>query len=396
MKEIKGKFNTAKIFATTIEPSCEQQVLDLCNEHWAKDSKISIMPDCHSGKGCVIGTTMTITNRIVPNLVGVDINCGMLTITLGKIELDLKHLDKTIKNNIPMGMNNRKRQDVDYTKQLKKLFCEDIIDVNNVNKSIGSLGGGNHFLEIDKDDDDCLYLVIHTGSRNFGKRVADYYQNMAIMHRKNMTIGRKTAMIEQMKADGLHHLIEKMIGELEPASTDSLAYLEGAQCNAYLHDMAIVQEMASLNRSTIGNIICRCMHIKPIEQFETVHNYIDIPNKILRKGAISAQLGEKCLIPINMRDGSLICIGKGNPDFNYSAPHGAGRLMSRTEARRILTLDTFQSTMQGIYSSTINESTLDEAPMAYKPIDEILENIKDTVDVVKHIKPIYNIKSGNE
>ena len=396
MKTIKGKYNEASIYATTIEPSCEQQILDLCNESWAKESKIRIMPDCHSGKGCVIGTTMTITDKIVPNMVGVDIGCGMLTITLGNIELDFAQLDKTIKRNIPMGMNNRQREDVDFTADLEKLMCKDAVDFRQINKSIGSLGGGNHFIEVDKDEDGCFYLVIHTGSRNFGKRVADFYQNVAVLYRKSMTVDRRNAMIEQLKADGMQRLIETMTKELEPASTDSFAYLEGIQCDAYLNDMAIAQKMASLNRKTIGDIICRCMHVKSIDQFETIHNYIDIHNKILRKGAISAHAGERCLIPINMRDGSLICVGKGNPDFNYSAPHGAGRLMSRTEAKRTLTLDAFQSTMQGIYSSTVNQSTIDEAPMVYKPIEEILENIKDTVDVVKRIRPVYNIKSEGD
>ena len=396
MKIITGKYNSATIYATTIEESCEKQVLDLCNESWAADSKIRIMPDCHAGKGCVIGTTMTISDKIVPNLVGVDIGCGMLTLSLGKIPLNFEDLDKIIKTYIPMGMNNHQHAHYGYNEELNKLFCKDFIDFAKVNKSIGSLGGGNHFIEVDVDDDGCFYLVIHTGSRNFGMVVAKYYQDMAEKYRHSISHGYCETMINDMKAKGLQHMIATTINEKVPTNTDALAYLEGIQCEEYLNDMLIAQQMAVINRRQISGIICNWLDIKPVESFETIHNYIDIPNKILRKGAISAQLGERCLIPINMRDGSLICVGKGNPEFNYSASHGAGRLMSRTAAKKNLSLEDYQNTMKGIYSSTVNKSTLDEAPDAYKPIAEILENIKDTVDVVKHIKPIYNIKSEGD
>ena len=394
MKTIKGKYNEAKIFATTVESSCEGQVMDLCNESWAQNSKIRIMPDCHSGKGCVIGTTMTITDKIVPNLVGVDIGCGMLLTKFTPFQLDLKNVDKIIKNNIPMGKNSREKVFIDYTDELNNLwYCKQDIDFKKVNLSIGSLGGGNHFIEIDKDDEGNYYLVIHTGSRNFGLRVCNFYQNMAIEYHKKLGMKTSKQIVDELKANGREQDIASELSKNKAVNGYGLAYLEGDMKGAYLNDMSIAQRMASLNRKAIADIICRCLHIKPTDQFETIHNYIDVKSNILRKGAISAQAGEVCLIPINMRDGSLICVGKGNEDFNYSAPHGAGRLMSRTEAKKVLSLTDFKDTMKGVYSSTVGESTIDEAPSAYKPIAEILENIKDTVDVVKQIKPVYNIKA---
>ena len=394
MKEIKGKFNTAKVFATTIEESCEKQIVDICGEEWAKKSKIRIMPDCHSGKGCVIGTTMTITDKVVPNMVGVDLGCGMLTTKFTPFQLDMANVDKVIKNNIPMGKNSRDSVVCDFTNELNKLwFCKKDIDFKKVNLSIGSLGGGNHFIEIDKDDNGNYYLVIHTGSRNFGLRVCNFYQNKAIEYHKKLGVKTTKEIVDELKAKGQEHLISSELAKNKANVGFGLAYLEGEMFNAYLNDMQIAQKMASENRKTIADIICRCLHIKPTEQFETIHNYIDIQNKILRKGAISANLGQKCLIPINMRDGSLVCVGKGNPDYNYSAPHGAGRLMSRTQAKNTLSMSDFKDSMKGIYSSTINGSTLDEAPMAYKPIEEILENIADTVTVENQIKPVYNIKA---
>lgn len=251
----------------------------------------------------------------------------------------------------------------------------------------------NHFIEIDTDDVGNFYLVIHTGSRNFGKRVAEFYQNKAVDYHAKRGLKSTKDIVSELKANGLQHTISTELAKRNVISNKDLCYLEGNLFNEYLNDMMIVQKMAIMNRKTIADIICRCLHIKPTEQFETIHNYIDIQNKILRKGAISANLGQKCLIPINMRDGSLVCVGKGNPDYNYSAPHGAGRLMSRTQAKNTLSMADFKDSMKGIYSSTINGSTLDEAPMAYKPIEEILENIIDTVTVETQIKPVYNIKA---
>jgi tRNA-splicing ligase RtcB len=398
MKEIKGKYNTAFVYADTVEDSCLKQMEELCNQEWAKDSKIRFMADCHSGRGCVIGTTMTFKDKIVPYLVGVDGSCGMLTVTLGDVELDLAQLDKIIKRNIPLGMNVRSASDIkiNFEEEWNKLQCKEQIDHRQVSRSIGSLGGGNHFIEIDIDDNGCKYLVIHTGSRNFGKRVADYYQKMAVDYQKAKASFPLQHIIQTLKANGKTHLIQAEIEKHKVNITDDLCYLEGDLFDRYLNDMNIVQKMAVANRKAIADVICRCMHIKMIDQFETIHNYIDIAHNILRKGAVSALNGEKCLIPINMHDGSLICIGKGNPDYNYSAPHGAGRLMSRTEAKKTLSMTEFKDTMKDIYSSTVCEDTLDEAPNAYKPIAEIMANIVDTVDIIKHIKPVYNIKATVE
>jgi RNA-splicing ligase RtcB len=393
MKEIKGQFNTAKLFATTVEESCEKQIFELCNQAWVKDSKIRIMADCHSGKGCVIGTTMTITDKIVPFLVGVDISCGVLITNFGKIDIDLKHFDEVFKRNIPTGKNSRQKSVVDISKDLEQLYCKDYIDFNQVNKSCGSLGGGNHAGELDVDDEGNVYLMIHTGSRNFGKRVAEFYQDKAVKYHEVKGLKSTKEIVNDLKTKGLQHTISTELAKRNVIANNDLCYLEGDLFDAYLNDMQICQKMATLNRTTIADILCRCMHITPISQFDTAHNYIDIPNKILRKGAISAQKDEIVAIPINMRDGVLICKGKGNADYNYSAPHGAGRLMSRNQARKVLSLSEFKDTMKGVYSSTVGEQTLDEAPDAYKPIGEILENIKDTVDVVKHIKPVYNIKA---
>jgi RNA-splicing ligase RtcB len=395
MKELQGKYNTAKIFATTIESACEDQIQKLLDESWIAGSKIRIMPDCHAGKGCVIGTTMTITDKVVPNLVGVDIGCAVLTTNLGKVKLDLPVVDNVIKDNIPMGKNLRDKPKVNFSDRLKDLwFCRDYISFPKVNASIGSLGGGNHFIELDVDDDKNVYLVVHSGSRNFGKTVAEYYQNKAEEYHKGLSTDSVKLFVQQMKDEGKSNLIEEELKNRRNAPTNELAYLEGSLFQSYLNDMRICQEMASLNRKTITDIIISCLDLRVFDQFETVHNYIDLDSMILRKGAISARLGEKVLIPINMRDGSLICVGKGNQDYNNSAPHGAGRLMSRTEAKRTISLEDFQKSMKGIYSSTVIRSTLDEAPMAYKSIDEIKENIVDTVDLEKHIRPIYNVKAS--
>lgn len=395
MKEIIGQFNTAKVFATSVEESCEQQIQELCNEEWAKDSKIRIMADCHSGKGCTIGTTMTITDKVVPNMVGVDIGCGMLTVKFRSVGLKLENVDKIIKSRIPMGCNIHDQPIQDFTTDLQNLWTSrETINFKQVNRSVGSLGGGNHFIEIDKDDEDCFYLVIHTGSRNFGKRIADFYQDKAFQYHDQSKNDDTREEIQKMKENGQSHLISDFLAQRARQNRKVLSYLEGPLLSSYLNDMKIAQKFSSLNRMKIYEIIKDELKIAPLEIFETIHNYIDMDKMILRKGSISAQSGEKCLIPINMRDGSLICLGKGNEDYNCSAPHGAGRLMSRTEAKKTLLLKDFKDTMKDVYSSTVNESTLDEAPMAYKPIEEILENIKDTVDVVEHVKPIYNIKAS--
>ena len=369
MIELKGEYNTAKVFTDTTEQSAVAQIEHLLDQAFIAGSKIRIMPDAHAGMGCTIGTTMTITDTVVPNLVGVDIGCGMETVLLKDRRVELAQLDKTVQQYIPSGFDIRSTQhhyneDID----LAALRCANHVDLRRAALSIGTLGGGNHFIELDTDDDGQLYLVIHSGSRNLGKQVCDYYQNAAAD-----SLNRKGKGADRM-----------------------LAYLKGTLFEDYLHDMGIIQLYADLNRKAIVKEIVNRIKLKTIEQFTTIHNYIDLDLMILRKGAISAQKGERMLIPMNMRDGSLICIGKGNEDWNYSAPHGAGRIMSRTAAKNNITLTQYEKAMKGIYSSTVNRSTLDEAPFAYKPMDEIIANIKETADIVKTIKPLYNFKSADD
>jgi len=364
MIEIKGKYNTAKVFTDDIEDDAKIQIIELCNQEFVKDSIIRIMPDVHAGAGCTIGTTMTITDKIVPNLVGVDIGCGMETIKLKQKVIDFERLDKIIYNNIPSGFEIRKKQHK-YTDNIDfdSLICKKYVDLERAMLSVGTLGGGNHFIEVNKDSKGTLYLVVHSGSRHLGKQVAEYYQEKAYKER-TVNISRQ------------------------------LAYLQGKSFNDYLHDMKIIQQYAVYNRKAIVDEIINRMEFEIEEQFTTIHNYIDLNSMILRKGAISAQKGEKVLIPMNMRDGSLICMGKGNKDWNYSAPHGAGRMMSRRQAKKSLSLEKFRKTMEGIYTTTVNRSTLDECPLAYKPMDEIIENIKDTVEIIDIIKPVYNFKAS--
>ena len=370
MIELQGKYGMAKVFTNTAEPSAIQQIEHLLDQKFIAGSKIRIMPDVHAGMGCTIGTTMTITDKIVPNLVGVDIGCGMETVLLKNERVELSQLDKAIHQHIPSGFAIRKEPHHYNEKiNLSNLRCAKHVDISRAELSIGTLGGGNHFIELGKDDDGNLFLVIHSGSRNLGKQVCDHYQNKA-------ADTLKKAAAQKEKFDRV------------------LAYLEGAPFDDYLHDMAIVQHYADLNRKAIVNVLEKKAKIKIVEQFTTIHNYIDLDTMILRKGAISAQKGERILIPMNMRDGSLICIGKGNADWNYSAPHGAGRIMSRTEAKGKITLTQFEKSMKGIFSSTINRSTIDEAPFAYKPPEEILVHIGDTAEIIKTIKPLYNFKAA--
>lgn len=365
MIEIKGRYNTAKVFTNNLEDEARAQIQELCDQEFTQGSKIRIMPDVHSGAGCVIGTTMTITDKVVPNLVGVDIGCGMYTVKLGRIDLDLEKLDRTINRSIPAGFKIRKtRHRYSTDIKLEDLKCRRHVDIERGYLSIGTLGGGNHFIEVNQDSEGSLYLVIHSGSRNIGLQVAEYYQKLA--HQK-------------LKGKG--------------NIPRDLAYLEGQDFQDYLHDMGLMQRYAELNRQAMADVILAAMDLKVIDAFTTIHNYIDLKRMILRKGSISAQKGERVLIPINMRDGSILAVGKGNPDWNYSAPHGAGRLLSRTQARKQLSLSEFRDEMAGVYSTSIGKSTLDEAPMAYKPIDEILANIHDAADVIDILKPIYNFKA---
>ena len=359
--------NETKIFANTFEHEAYQQVKSLANYEPYLNQQIRVMPDAHVGKGSTIGTTMTITDKVTPNLVGVDIGCGMLTTKLNEKKVDLPKLDRTIIKNIPSGFAIRDEAIAKF--DFSDLRSAKYANFQRARLSIGTLGGGNHFIELNKGDDDSLYLVIHSGSRHLGVNVWKYYQDLA---QKNAAKNHK--------------------GKL-PAAVRDLAFLEGDDFVDYLNDMKIVQHYASVNRKMMANVILEEMGLTINDQFETVHNYIDINNNILRKGAVSAQEGEKLLIPINMRDGSLICIGKGNADWNYSAPHGAGRVMSRSKAKENISLSDYAESMKGIFSSSVNRSTIDEAPHAYKPMSEIVNAIEDTAEVLEVIKPIYNFKA---
>lgn len=399
MKELTGKYGTAKVFTDLVEEKALSQIGTLLDQEFVKDSKIRIMPDVHAGAGCTIGTTMTITDKVCPNLVGVDIGCGMHVTNLGKTELDLEKLDKFIRNNIPSGFNIRTEPHmyIGFIPLHKLLRCKDHVDIDRARLSLGTLGGGNHFIEVDKDDDGNLYLVIHSGSRHLGLEVATYYQRLA----EEQVCGRDKEsvqkLIEDLKAQGRHSEIQSALANLKASTTTipkELAYVSGQLFDDYIHDMAVVQRYARYNQVAMMDEILRYIDAHEIDEFVTVHNYIDPVDMTLRKGAVSAHKGERLLIPINMRDGSLICVGKGNPDWNYSAPHGAGRLMSRSEARKKFTVDEFTESMNGIYTTSVGNETLDECPMAYKPMESIVNNIKDTVKIEKIIRPIYNFKAG--
>ena len=400
MIEIQGKFNTAKIFTDVVDNASIAQVQELCNQAFTAGSRIRLMPDIHAGKGCTIGTTMTITDKVVPNLTGVDIGCGMETTRIRESHMELQKLDKLIYEKIPSGFSIRDRAHR-YLSQidLNELCCAKHVDLLRAEKSIGTLGGGNHFIEVDKDDEGNLYIVVHSGSRHLGVEVASYYQEAGYKVLNRTDDASIEAIIAQMKAEGREKEIQKTLKKLknlkQTGIPKALAYVSGELFEQYLHDMKIVQHFAMLNRQAmVDEIVCGLgLHVE--EQFTTVHNYIDTESMILRKGAVSARSGEKLLIPINMRDGSLICVGKGNEDWNFSVPHGAGRLMSRAEAKRRFDITGFRQEMDGIYTTSVNESTLDECPMAYKGMDDILSNIGPTVDVVKIIKPIYNFKAGD-
>ena len=403
-----------KIFTEDIEQEAVDQINLLLEQKPFKDCKVRIMPDVHAGKGCVIGFTADLGDKVIPNIVGVDIGCGMLCVELGKIDLDLEKLDKVINENIPAGRNIREEKLVNFDK-INDLYClRELKETKKFNRALGTLGGGNHFIEVDVDEDGNKYLVIHTGSRNLGKQVADYYQNLAI----ELCSGReemfksKEEIIKTYKEQGRKAEIQKALKELEseykenkPNLPNDLCYLEGKYRGMYLHDMKICQEYASLNRSYIANTILKnIMYFKKaiepldswdIDYFETVHNYISFEDNIVRKGAIRANEGERVIIPINMRDGSIIAVGKGNEDWNNSAPHGAGRLMSRKKAKETFNLEEFKKSMADIYSTSVLEETIDEAPFVYKPMQEIIDNIQDTVEIEKIIKPIYNFKAKN-
>ncbi|MCX8084009.1 MAG: RtcB family protein [Calditerrivibrio sp.] len=364
MLRVKGDFGHADILTDNVDDTTLSQVKDLCNSVIAKNAKIKIMPDCHAGAGCVIGTTMTISDKIVPNLVGVDIGCGMYLLEISDIK-DLERLDEAINKNIPSGKAVRKKAHLRAEEiDIDRLRCAKHVDLNRGYLSIGTLGGGNHFIELSKSDGS--YLIIHSGSRHLGKQVAEYYQNLA----------KKICKKKGIKVP------------------NGLEYLEGEEMEDYLHDMRIMQRYAKINREAMAEVLAHQLGFDIYDSFHTIHNYIDLEKKILRKGAVSAEAGERLLIPMNMKDGSLICVGKGNPHWNFSAPHGAGRIMSRNKAREVISLEDFKKVMKGIYTTTVNKWTLDEAPQAYKSPDEIIRYIGETVDIVKKLTPIYNFKAA--
>lgn len=399
--EIKGKYNLAKVYTDVVDPIATQQLQDICDSEAFKDSVIRIMPDVHAGTGCTVGTTMTITDKAVPNMVGVDIGCGMEVTQIKERELDLEKLDKLIYATIPSGSDVRDTKHPLSDKiDLTQLRCFRKIKSEMAYKSIGTLGGGNHFIEVDKDDEGNLFIVVHSGSRHLGVEVASFYQEEAYKQMCGCAGYQLRQVISQYREQGREKEIQTEIDRRNATTVDypmESAYLVGELFDDYIHDMKIVQQFATLNRQAMVDEIVSGLGLTVVDQFTTIHNYIDTDTMILRKGAVSAKSGEKILIPINMRDGSLICLGLGNKDWNESAPHGAGRLMSRKTARNSLTMEEFKQEMQGIYSTSIKESTLDESPMAYKDMKDIVSNIGPTVDIVKQIKPIYNFKaSGKE
>lgn len=397
MITLKGKYNEAKVFTDTADDVTISQIIELCNQEFAKKSIIRIMPDCHKGAGCTIGTTMTIKDKVVPNLVGVDIGCGIYAVKLEEREIDFADLDMIIRENIPSGFKVRAYKEISKRDpKLELLFCKDDINLDKAHASIGTLGGGNHFIEVGNDSKGNLWLLIHSGSRNVGKQVAEYHQEVAVKKLTDKSdLIRQT--IKRLKQEGREKDIESEVKKIKmPAIPKGLEYLDRIDFRNYLHDMIIMQEYARMNREEIAEVILRKMSLHPAKHgsFHTVHNYIDIVPMILRKGAVSAEKYEILVIPINMRDGTLLCKGKGNSDWNYSAPHGAGRLMSRSQARAKVSLFEFEESMKDVWTTSVSQFTIDESPMAYKPIDEILENIKDTVEVIDIIKPLYNFKAS--
>lgn len=401
MIEIVGKFNTAVCYTNELEPTAYEQIESVCNEEAFANSKIRIMPDVHAGVGCTIGTTMTIADKVVPNMVGVDIGCGMYTVALGNVNIDLEKFDEAA-HFIPCGKNVWEGRQERF--DLMSLRCyRNLKDTKRLERSLGTLGGGNHFIEIDADEDGNKYLIIHSGSRNLGTQVARFYQGIAV----GLNIGKeeyfkkRDEIIRTYKEEGRRSEIQATLEQLakewetkEPTMPSELCYLYGSFMEDYLHDINICQQFAKRNREKMAEILLEKNGLTAYDAFQTIHNYIDVDEMILRKGSVSAKAGEKLLIPINMRDGSLICVGKGNADWNNSAPHGAGRLMSRSAAFERLTMEEYRAQMAGIYTTCVNTATLDESPMAYKNMSEIVENIEPTAEIIACIKPIYNFKAA--
>ncbi|HHT15933.1 MAG TPA: RtcB family protein [Clostridiales bacterium] len=401
MITIKGAHNTAIVFTTDLEPQAEAQIQAVCDQEAFSQSKIRIMPDVHAGMGCTIGTTMTITDKIVPGMVGVDIGCGIETVEIVPHDIDFNRLDQIIRRRIPSGREVRRTpHPLHEQADLNSLRCRNNVNIDRARHSIGTLGGGNHFIEVAEDGEGGLYAVVHSGSRHIGHEVATYYQREAVKQLSGTSQAQIDRIIEDLKAKGRKKEIARTLRRLKreagkklPVPQD-LAYVEGRLMDDYLHDMAIIQRFAVLNRQAMVDILMESMGWVEKSRFTTIHNYVELQSMVLRKGAVSAKAGEKLLIPINMRDGSLICEGLGNPDWNYSAPHGAGRLMSRWAAFSSLNLGDYRSQMKGIFTTSVNLDTLDEAPMAYKSIDFIRQSITPTAKVLHQIKPLYNFKAS--
>jgi len=395
MLELKGKYTEAKVFTDNIDEKTISQIIEVCNEPFTKGSQIRIMPDTHVGKGAVIGTTMTIKDKVVPNLVGVDVGCGM---TVAKLDvkadgLDFSRLDKVIRGSVPSGFNIRKKAHP-FAKEIDWGGVVAPVDFDRAKKSIGTLGGGNHFIEVNQGTEGSIYLVIHSGSRNLGKQVAEHYQKRAYNELTRSSERVRDELAQDLMMNGRQTDIEDELAKVKTQAVNKhLAYLEGRGFDDYINDMNIAQKFASVNRKAMIAEIIKHMEWDVVEQWESIHNFIDTEHMILRKGATSAQDGEKLLIPINMRDGSIIAKGRGNSDWNYSAPHGAGRVMSRTQAKNVVKLEDFKESMKDVWTTSVRKSTVDESPFVYKPMEEIVGNIGDTVDIVDVIKPLYNFKA---
>jgi len=399
MTEISGKYGLAKIFTDNVDKETLKQVSGILDSPLSDGANVRIMPDCHAGAGCVIGTTMTIKDKVCPNIVGVDIGCGVLTTVIGTrlAEPDFKELDYFIKRNIPSGQAINEEESSEATKLFDSLICASkIANRDRITKSIGTLGGGNHFIEVDKSPNGCYYLLIHTGSRNLGVQVAKYYQTLATKE-NSFYNQEKRKLILQLKKENRHKDIENELLKFDLNHKrqwpEELDFLSGAEMSDYLHDMAIAQKFAEVNRRLISSKIMSYFGTLAVDEFDTIHNYIDMSGMTLRKGAVSAKKSQRLIIPINMRDGALICAGKGNKDWNESAPHGAGRILSRSQARKELDVRDFMKSVSGLYTTTATIDTIDESPAVYKPKEEIIKNIKDTVDIVSTIYPVYNFKA---
>ena len=401
MLTIQGKVNTAVCYATVIEDMAIEQIRRMCDYALTEGSRIRIMPDVHAGAGCTVGTTMTVTDKACPNIVGVDIGCGMYTVHLQETDIDFERMDRAA-HMIPSGMNVWDGRKAHF--DLTQLTCyRSLKDAGRMERSLGTLGGGNHFIEVDRASDGSFYLVIHSGSRNLGKQVAEWHQNRAVdLHMgKDAFFRERDEIIRTYKEQGRRSEIQQKLKEMERAFEGQvlsvppdICWLTGTYLADYLHDVEICQRFARVNRELMAEILLRETGLTAVDAFHTIHNYIDTDEMILRKGAIAAHAGERVLIPINMRDGSVLAVGKGNPEWNFSAPHGAGRLMSRSEAREKLRMEDFTASMEGVYTTSVKPETIDESPMAYKSLKDIVDVIRDTVDIVEIIRPVYNFKAG--